>query len=121
LTTTLSREAEFLAGVFLGGPGALLSHEAAVELLGLGRGRFRASLIDHGRHNLARLARAIEYHLAGSAGTHSRKGSTGRGHNRRRTRRDDERRDRVLGVRGWAVLRFAEDELEAALRAVSGW
>jgi len=150
---------------------------------GLGRGAFRASLVDHGRiheaayqgrfsllatndaierangrHNLSRLTRAIEYHLAGSAGTRSRnevkflamlhaagipeprvnmhvEGEEvdfhwpdrrliieidGHGHNRPRTRRDDERRDRVLGLRGWVVLRFGEDELEAALRAVSG-
>ena len=41
------------------------------------------------------------------------------GHNRPRTRRDDEHRDRVLGLRGWAVLRFTEGELHEALRAVS--
>jgi very-short-patch-repair endonuclease len=43
----------------------------------------------------------------------------GLGHNRPRTRRDDEHRDRVLGLRGWVVLRFAEDELQRALEAVS--
>ena len=44
LTEHLSREAEFLAAVFAGGPGGLLSHDAGVELLRLTR--YRAARID---------------------------------------------------------------------------
>jgi len=42
-------------------------------------------------------------------------------HQRKRTRREDELRDRVLKAMGWTVLRFPEDRLEEALAAASGW
>jgi len=234
-TGPLSREGEFLAAVFAGGDGALLSHEAGGELLSVWRyrapvidvvvPRYRANLpgvrfhrarnidprdrtthkgipvtsvprllvdlTDHltpleitaviheaayrgrfsvlavqdamrrayGRHHLDRLERALEHHFTGSAGTRSRTEVAfvallhaagvpeprvnmhvagvevdfhwpdrklvieidGPGHARPRTRRDDERRDRVLEAAGWTVLRFTEDRLEDALRAASGW
>ena len=44
----------------------------------------------------------------------------GPGHDRPRTRREDDLRDRVLEGDGWVVLRFPEDQLSAALAAASG-
>jgi len=45
----------------------------------------------------------------------------GEGHGRKRTRREDVLRDRVLKAMGWTVLRFDQDRLDDALDAASGW